>query len=124
KPVRRGRRPELADSEVLTLMVLGQWQPDRSETAFLAWVRTHWQAYFPRLLSQSAFNRRARDLMPVLCALGPAVHTRLAQELGATGAATWADLVEGLAGVPVPLLRRCRGDRHRLFTDEADVGRG
>lgn len=124
KPRRRGHQPEVADSEVLTLMVVAQWQPDRSETAFLAWVRAHWRAYFPRLLSQSAFNRRARDLMPVLCALGPAVHTRLAQELGATGAATWADLVEVVDGVPVPLLRRCRGDRHRLFTDEADVGRG
>jgi hypothetical protein len=26
--------------------------------------------------------------------------------------------------VPVPLLRRCRGRRQRLFGDEADVGRG
>jgi hypothetical protein len=121
KPVRRGRRPALADSEVLTLMVVGQWQPDRSETAFLGWARRHWRAYFPRLLSQSAFNRRARDLMPVLCALGPAIHARLVQALG--GADPLA-LLEVVDGVPVPLLRRCRGDRHRLFTDEADVGRG
>jgi hypothetical protein len=140
KPVRPGPRPELADSEVLTLMVLAQWQPDRSETAFVAWARDHWRAYFPRLLSQSAFNRRARDLTPVLCALGPAVHARLVQELRARGAppdatgadqataaadlADLADLVEVFDGVPVPLLRRCRGDRHRLFAEEADVGRG
>jgi hypothetical protein len=62
--------------------------------------------------------------MPVLCALGPAGHARLVQNLGAAGTVTRADLVEVLDGVPVPLLRRCRGDRHRLCTDEADVERG
>jgi len=29
-----------------------------------------------------------------------------------------------LDAVPVPLMRRCRGDRHRLFADEAAVGHG
>ncbi len=35
KPVRRGAKPNLADSEVLTLMVLEQFHPSRSESAFL-----------------------------------------------------------------------------------------
>ena len=31
RPVRPGPRPELHDSEVLTLMLVAQWHPSRSE---------------------------------------------------------------------------------------------
>jgi hypothetical protein len=117
KPRRRGHRPELADSEVLALVVLAQWQRGRSERAFLRDAGRHWRGYFPRLLSQSAFNRRARDLAGVLCALGPRVAERVAVLAGAPA-------YEALDGVPVPLMRRCRGTRHRLFADEAGIGCG
>lgn len=115
KPVRPGPAPVLSDSEVLTLMVLAQWQP--SERAFVRSVRRHWRDYFPAMVSQSRFNRRGRDLWGVLCALGPRVARELAAVLG-EGA------YEAVDGVPVPLMRRCRGERHRCFADEAAVGRG
>jgi hypothetical protein len=118
KPVRPGAEPEMSDSEVLTVVVLTQWQLSRSESAFLGYVRQHWRAYFPRVLSQSAFNRRARDLMGVLCALGPVLSRRLDQALGS------APPYEVLDTVPVPLLRRCRGDQHHLFGVEAAMGQG
>ncbi len=73
KPTRPGKKPDLSDSEVLTLAVVAQWQADRSERAFLRYAAKQWRAYFPRLLSQSQFNRRARDLCGVLCHLAPAV---------------------------------------------------
>jgi hypothetical protein len=118
KPVRPGRRAVATDSEVLTLIVLAQWHPRRSERAFLRHVRQHWRCYFPRLLSQSAFNRRARDLHGVLGYLGPAVCRQAETLLG--GPAPY----EVLDAVPVPLLRRCRGERHKLFTTEAGIGCG
>jgi hypothetical protein len=118
KPVRPGHRPELADSEVLTLLVLAQWQQGRSERAFLRYACGHWHGYFPRLLSQSAFNRRARDLLGVVCLLGPLVSQGVRQELGIT--ATY----EVVDGVAIPLMRRCRGEQHRLFGLEAGIGRG
>src|SRR5438128_7186029 len=71
KPRRPGAKPSLSDSEVLTLMLLGQWEPRRSERAFVSYVRKHWRSYFPAMLSQSACNRRARDLWGGLCQLGP-----------------------------------------------------
>jgi hypothetical protein len=117
KPVRPGHRPELSDSEVLTLTALAQWQRGRSERRFVAYAARHWRAYFPRLLSQSAFNRRARDLAGVLCALGPRVADRVAVLAGPAA-------YEALDGVPVPLMRRCRGSRRRLFADEAGIGCG
>jgi hypothetical protein len=117
KPVRPGPQPEMSDSEVLTLTVLAQWQQDRSERHFLRYVARQWRGYFPRLLSQSAFNRRVRDLWGVLCLLGPALEHVAHLLLGSSA----YDVTDG---VPVPLMRRCRGDRHRLFGDEAAIGRG
>jgi hypothetical protein len=118
KPVRPGAAPELSDSEVLTLLVLAQSQSRRSERRFLRYAGRHWRAYFPRLLSQGAFNRRARDLQLTLGALGPAVAVRVT--------AAWAGVpYEAVDGVPVPLARRCRGLRRKLFTcEEAGLGKG
>jgi hypothetical protein len=117
KPRRPGRRPAVTDSEVLTLMLLAQWQPRCSERAFVRYAARHWRGYFPRLLSQSAFNRRARDLCGVLCQLGPALAQQIEQQVGPPA-------YEVLDGIPVPLMRRCRGERHRLFANEAGVGCG
>jgi hypothetical protein len=118
KPRRPGPAVRVSDSEVLTLMLLGQWHPRRSERAFLRHVHQQWQSYFPRLLTQSAFNRRARDLWGVLCRLGPLIAAR-----GAARAVERA-AYQVLDGVPVPLMRRCRGSRHRLFANEAAIGHG
>ena len=65
KPTRRGRRPRLSDSEVLTLAICAQWS-GTSERGFIRYARERWRRYFPDLLSQSAFNRRSRDLSGVL----------------------------------------------------------
>jgi len=118
KPVRPGHRPDLSDSEVLTLALLAQWQQGRSERAFLRYAQHHWRTYFPRLLSQSAFNRRARDLGGVLARLGPLVSQHTARVLGLP--LTY----EVMDSLPIPLMRRCRGERHRLFGPEADIGQG
>jgi hypothetical protein len=66
----------MSDSVVLTVVVLTPGQQNRSEGTFLHCVRPHWCAYVPRVLSQSAFNRRARDLLGVLGTLGPLLSRR------------------------------------------------
>src|SRR5215204_2249873 len=115
---RPGARPKLSDSEVLALAVLGQWHGHRCERCFLAYARRHWRGYFPRRTSQSAFNRRARHLWAALCLLGPAVAREVSRYL------VRAPTYQVWDGVPVPLMRRCRGRRQRLFSNEADHGRG
>ncbi len=117
KPLRPGKRAELSDEEVLTLAILAQWQHNRSERAFLREVVPKWRGYFPRMLSQSQLNRRLRDVAGVLSALGPAIAVALSEELGGL-------VYEVLDGVPVPLMRRCRGNRHRCFANEAAIGVG
>jgi hypothetical protein len=113
-----GRPGELSDSEVLTLAVLAQWQPRGSERQFIAWAATHWRAYFPRLLSQSAFNRRARQLYGVLAQLSGWIRTAVEDHVDGPS------VYEIIDGVPVPLMRRCRGSGHRSFGSEADFGHG
>lgn len=117
KPKRRGKRVQLSDEEVLTLAIVAQWQTERSERAFVSEVASGWRRYFPQLLSQSQLNRRMRDVAGVLSALGPQLALLLGQQLGTA-------VYEVLDGVAVPVMRRCRGDRHRCFANEVAVGKG
>ena len=110
-----GPHPRMSESEVLTLLLVGHWR-GVSERALLRWAGEHLRGYFPYVLSQSAFNRRARalagKLIPLMIALG-------------TQTAIAADTYEVVDCVPVPLAQPCRGMRHRRFApDEANVGRG
>jgi hypothetical protein len=117
-PRRPGPRPRPSDSELLTLLLVAQYEPTRSERAVLRYAQTHWADAFPQLPSQSTFNRRGRKLEPVVATLGP----RLAQDLATlTGD---GDRIEVLDGTPVPLMRKCRGVRHKCFGDEAALGCG
>jgi len=113
-----GRPGELSDSEVLTLELLAQWQPSGSQRQFVNWAANHWRGYFPHLLSQSAFNRRSRQLYGVLARLGDWIRQAVEAELDD------ASIFEVIDGVAVPLMRRCRGRRHRCFGVEADFGHG
>jgi hypothetical protein len=65
-PKRPGPAGALSTSEVLTLAVLSHWYVFPSERAFWRWARVHLHAYFPALGSQSRFNRRVRQLGPML----------------------------------------------------------
>jgi hypothetical protein len=73
-------------------------------------------------LDQSAFNRRVHDLVGVLGTLGPALAQRVIAAWAAAGGRVGYEAVDG---VPVPLARRCRGLRRKLFAaDEAGLGIG
>lgn len=113
-PRRPGPRPRLSDSEVLTIMVIEQWYGP-SQRGVLRWLASRAPTAFPALLSQSAFNRRSR-------ALG-AICARLLLLLADTLVLpeTPYHLADTTA---VPLLHQCRGRTHRLFGDEAGIGRG
>ena len=57
-----GRKPEFSDSEVLTLALAQHWCGFAREADWLRHLRANYLPLFPRLLSQSEFNRRARNL--------------------------------------------------------------
>jgi len=57
-----GSKPEFTDSEVITLLLAMDFIPFPSETQFLGFMRANYLDLFPKLLDQSQFNRRARNL--------------------------------------------------------------
>ena len=57
-----GAKPIFSDSEVMTLALAHHGCGFRSEREWLRYVRNHHADMFPHLLSQSEFNRRARNL--------------------------------------------------------------
>lgn len=59
---RPGCKPLFTDSEVLTLMLAAEYVPYPGELQFVAYIRANHHALFPKLITQSQFNRRARNL--------------------------------------------------------------
>jgi hypothetical protein len=64
-----GRKPQMSDSEVITLMLAEDFIPYPGEQQYLGYMRANHLALFPRLLDQSQFNRRARHLRLLVEAL-------------------------------------------------------
>ncbi|MGI8837966.1 MAG: IS982 family transposase [Pyrinomonadaceae bacterium] len=59
---RPGRQPECSDSELLTMVLVGECRGWDVETEMLSYWREH-RRLFPVIPSQSRFNRRRRNLM-------------------------------------------------------------
>ncbi len=57
-----GAKPQFTDSEVITLILAQDYIPYPSETQYLGFIRANYLALFPKLVDQSQFNRRARNL--------------------------------------------------------------
>ncbi len=61
--LRRGPRPdEFADSEVLTILLVGELCQVKRERAWLRQIRASYRHLFPKLLEDSRFSRRAQLL--------------------------------------------------------------
>jgi hypothetical protein len=92
---RPGPSPACSDSEVITMALVGECRKWDVETEMLS----YWQEYkhlFPRVLSQSRFNRRRRNLMPAFNLIRQAV-------LG------WLDMAQDrqclIDSLPVPVVQ-------------------
>ena len=112
---RVGPKPVMTDSEIITLGLCSQWLkwPERK---LLKYVKDYWRSYFPRLLSQSEYNRRFNALADRMAYLVPLIKRHV------TG---YCPSYEILDCVPVPLMKRCRGERGKLFSPEiANIGKG
>ena len=57
-----GAKPVFRDNAVMPLLLLMDFRLFPGEIPFLAFLRAHYLAHFPRRLSQRQFNRRVRSL--------------------------------------------------------------
>lgn len=62
---RGGGKPQMSDSEVLTVALASQWRvgvPWQSERGVVRYMQEHGRGWFPTMLGHSAFNERVRLL--------------------------------------------------------------
>jgi hypothetical protein len=112
---RRGPRPVLADSEVLTVELVGEHLGLDRDAELFAYFRRHYAHFFPALgrVHRTTFARQAANLWRVKEAL----WQRLLPETGCDP--SWA-MVDSF---PVAVCRFARAPRSRAFRGEAGFGR-
>src|SRR5690242_3733982 len=108
-----GCKPEFADSEVLTLMIAQHWCGFHKEATWLRFIHNNYAALFPRLLDQSQFNRRARNL----CWLLNALRHEIVRQMGAL-----QEEVRLIDGTPVHVRHWRRYGKTHLMLPEAALG--
>ena len=111
---RRGPAPVLADSEVLTIEVVGEFLGLDHDAAIYGYFRRHWGHFFPRLgrVGRTTFVRQAANLW--------AVKERLWRR--ALAAVPHDDRLAIVDSFPVPVCRFARAYRCRRFRGEAAFG--
>lgn len=109
----RGFAPKLADSEVITLEVVGEFLGLDTDVGLWKYFRRHWGAWFPRLGARTTFAQQAAHLWPVKQWL----HQRLLRELDVA-----TDPLRLVDGCPLPVCAQTRMSRCRLFPEVADLG--
>ena len=57
-----GKKPRFSDSEVITLMLAQDFIPYPGENQFIGYIKANYLDLFPEIITQSQFNRRARNL--------------------------------------------------------------
>ncbi len=108
-----GCKPEFSDSEVLTLMIAQHWCGFQKEATFLRFIQNNYLALFPRLLDQSQFNRRARNL----CWLLNRLRHQILRRMGAL-----QEEVRLIDGTPVHVRHWRRYGKSHLVLPEAALG--
>ena len=87
--------------------------PFPGETQFIGFVRANYGPWFPKLLSQSQFNRRLRKLGQMLEAL----RRKWVRQLGGENATSFV-----IDTKPIPVMGYRRNKRHSDFSGSADYG--
>lgn len=108
-----GAKPLFADSEVITLALAQHWCGFAKEREWLRFIGNNYRALFPHLLSQSEFNRRARNL----CWLINALRRWVVQQMGAYEAE-----YRLIDSTPIQVRHWRRYGRTHLLLPEAALG--
>jgi len=108
-----GAKPLFADSEVITLALAQHWCGFAKEREWLRFIENNYRALFPHLLSQSEFNRRARNL----CWLINALRRWVVAQMGAYEAE-----YRLIDGTPIQVRHWRRYGRTHLMLPDAALG--
>jgi Transposase DDE domain len=116
RPLRaRGPAPVLADSEVLTMEIVGEFLGIDQDRAIVDYVRTHHRPLFPGIgrVHRTTFARQAANLWVAKGALWGRVVAAIPHDPGLA-------LIDS---VPAPVCRRAHAKRARVFPGVAAFGK-
>lgn len=108
-----GRKPDFSDSEMITLMLAQDYIPYPGENQYIGYIRANYPDLFPDLLTQSQYNRRARNLRLLV----EKMRRYWLQELGLLAQ---IDLL--LDTKPIPVMGYKRSKKRSDFAGSADYG--
>jgi hypothetical protein len=110
----RGPAPALADSEVLTMEVVGEYLGLDQDSALFAYFQQHWSHFFPRLrgLHRTTFARQAANLRGLKDQLGRWLRERLPHD----------PRLAILDSIAIPVCQFTRAPRCQRFAGEAGYG--
>lgn len=108
-----GVKPVFTDSEVITLMLAQDFIPFPGENQYIGYVRANYLALFPKLVTQSQYNRRTRSLRLLVEALRR-------DWLESLGLLHNTDVL--LDTKPVPVMGYKRSKKHSDFAGSAGYG--
>ena len=109
----RGFAPQLTDSEVITMEVVGEFLGLDTDVGIWKYFGRHWRSWFPSLGSRTTFAQQAANLWVIKQRL----HQQLLMELAAI-----TDPIHVVDGCPLPVCVLTRAPQCRLFPEVADFG--
>lgn len=111
KRVKRGQKPALRDSELLTILIWdGLNEPHKTLSSLYAWIARDYADYFPRLPKYQNFVAHCHRLLPVL--------VEMLSSLLASGAE-----LRFCDSTMLEVCKHIRADRHRVAKGVAQFGK-
>lgn len=109
----RGPDPNLTDSEVITMMIVGELLGHKNDEAIHEYFSRHWTAFFPNLGDRSSFVRQSANLW----VLYEKMHRAVIRFMGAL-----EETIHIVDGFPMIVSNINRASRARLFKGLASRG--
>jgi len=108
-----GRKPDFTDSEMITLMLAQDYIPYPGENQHIGYIKANYPDLFPDLITQSQYNRRARNLRLLV----EEIRRYWLKELGLL---TQVDLLWDTK--PIPVMGYKRNKKRSDFAGSAGYG--
>ena len=109
----RGPEPQLSDSEVMTMEVVGEFLGMDTDKGIHGYFKRHWKKLFPKIGDRSAFLRQSANLW----AYKQQLHEMCVEQLVSVGHG-----VRIVDGFPMPVCNFRRAHFSKIFRPEADYG--
>lgn len=106
----RGFQPNLTDSEVITMEIVGEFLGYDQDKKIWEYFKNHWKHFFPKMPDRTNFVRQAANLHIIKQRL----QEKLAEIMGA-----YNDQLHIIDGLPMPTCKFARAHFSRIFKGDA-----